>query len=148
MLTMTRTIFNFIGAVVILKIAFAFWCAFVLFIFMFGGRPNEADYKAMSFTEQMQVNFLDNVRHNVRIVYGELVPLESEYFLNMTEEQKKTLPPASRAVFKMNKYQKIGMKDLGVKMTQLDYMIRDGQKRASREIASKFKQMKFSTEKN
>ena len=148
MFNLTKLIFNFIGALFIIKAAFIGWIGFALFIFMFGGRPSVKVYQDLSIVEKAQVNLVDNLRHNVRVVYGLVIPLKQSYFINITENQKKTLPSSNKSLFKINKIQDNAMKDLGRKMTHLDFLLRKGQNKATREIASKIKDFKFSSSKN
>lgn len=105
MFNMAGSIFKFFGGLVVFKFLFLLWIMLTLFMFSFTSRPNPSLFDKMPIHKQMSYNFVDNIRHNIRIAFGVIVPMRPHYFKNLTEQQKKSLPDPKFALYKWSKNQ-------------------------------------------
>lgn len=94
---------NFIGALVLLKIVMMVWLCFTMLMFTFTAKPNKDKMDSFNMIKQATIITIDSFRHKVRRFYGKIIPLKHEYFENLSEEQKKTLPDPNKALFKIGK---------------------------------------------
>lgn len=104
-------IFNFIGGLFLFKIFLITYFLFLLFAISFGEKPS--NFNDLPVASQAFEIGLDKGRDSLRGFFGKIVPMQKEYFNNLSENQIKRLPDPKKALIQVDKRQMYRFKRMG-----------------------------------
>lgn len=89
---------------------FQIFCLFIvcLGLAMTSNRYKDFFYKE-SYVGKVGYSVFENVRYNMRVLWGSVLPIDPAMYHDISEIDKKTLPDPKKALFKLNKSQQSGL---------------------------------------